>query len=47
VEAFAARAPDARIAEIDGDHFDVYSEPHSARAVALAADFLVAKLAAR
>jgi pimeloyl-ACP methyl ester carboxylesterase len=47
VKAFAARAPDARIAEIEGDHFDVYSEPHSARAAALAAEFLAAELAAR
>jgi pimeloyl-ACP methyl ester carboxylesterase len=47
VEAFAARAPDARIAEIDGDHFDVYSEPRAERAAALATEFLAAELAAQ
>jgi len=47
VEAFAARAPNARIAEIDGDHFDVYAEPRAERAAALAAEFLAAELDAQ
>jgi dienelactone hydrolase len=45
VEAFAARARDARVEPIDGDHFDVYSPPVSERAAELATAFLVERLA--
>lgn len=44
VEAFAAAHPDARVAPISGDHFDVYSPPVQGRAADLAAAFLVEKL---
>lgn len=47
VEAFAARAPNARVAEIDGDHFDVYAEPRAEQAASLAVEFLAAELAAQ
>jgi pimeloyl-ACP methyl ester carboxylesterase len=45
VEAFAASHPAARVAEIEGDHFDVYSPPLQARAAELAAAFLAEQLA--
>jgi alpha-beta hydrolase superfamily lysophospholipase len=47
VEAFAASHPRARIAEIGGDHFEVYAPPRRDEAVQLAADFLAAELGAR
>ncbi|MGH7292694.1 MAG: hypothetical protein ACREJT_15855, partial [Myxococcota bacterium] len=40
VEAFAARAPNARIETIEGDHFDVYASPISERAAELEVAFL-------
>jgi pimeloyl-ACP methyl ester carboxylesterase len=45
VEAFARAHPRAVVAEIDGDHFDVYLPPVRERAAALAAEFLAAQLA--
>jgi dienelactone hydrolase len=39
-EAFVREAPDARLAEIDGDHFDVYSSPILEQAARLASNFL-------
>ncbi len=47
VEAFAARAPAATLVEIEGDHFDVYSPPVSARAAEIEAAFLAEHLVAR
>jgi pimeloyl-ACP methyl ester carboxylesterase len=44
VEAFAARAPNATIERIEGDHFDVYSPPLADRAADVAAVFLVRQL---
>jgi len=44
VEAFAARASNARVATIDGDHFDVYSSPVAETAADLAASFLAEHL---
>jgi pimeloyl-ACP methyl ester carboxylesterase len=43
-EAFAAAHPKARIAEISGDHFDVYAAPQRDEAARLAADFLAREL---
>ena len=45
VETFARAHPRARIAEIEGDHFDVYLPPARERAAALAAEFLAQELA--
>jgi uncharacterized protein len=45
VEAFAAAHPNARLATVAGDHFDVYSPPVQSRAAELAAAFLVEQLA--
>lgn len=42
--AFAASHPAARLAEIGGDHFDVYDAPHRDEAARLAADFLSKQL---
>jgi uncharacterized protein len=39
-QAFAKAHPNATIAEIDGDHFEIYSPPRSQRAADLAAHFL-------
>jgi uncharacterized protein len=39
-EAFARTHPNARLEEIDGDHFDVYRTPRAERAADLAAAFL-------
>jgi fermentation-respiration switch protein FrsA (DUF1100 family) len=44
-EGFAATHPNAAIAEIGGDHFDIYSPPHRDEAARLAADFLARELA--
>ncbi len=44
VEAFAARAPSARIETIEGDHFDVYSPPIADHAAEVAAAFLLQHL---
>jgi pimeloyl-ACP methyl ester carboxylesterase len=44
VEAFAARAPAATVARIDGDHFDVYSPPIADAAAEIEAEFLVRHL---
>lgn len=46
VEALAARNPNASIAEIEGDHFDVYSPPVRERALALETAFLARHLGA-
>lgn len=46
VEAFAARAPDARLEMLAGDHFDVYSPPVSDEAAARAIAFLSERFAA-
>lgn len=43
-ERFAASHPRARIAEVGGDHFDIYAPPQRDRAAALAADFLQQEL---
>lgn len=45
-EAFAASHPRARLAEIGGDHFDVYSPPFRDEAARLAAGFLASELGA-
>jgi alpha-beta hydrolase superfamily lysophospholipase len=42
--AFAASHPAARVAEIGGDHFDVYRPPYRDEAARLAADFLAVEL---
>ena len=44
VEALAARAPDVTIAEIPGDHFDVYAPPIRDEAAAIEARFLRERL---
>jgi pimeloyl-ACP methyl ester carboxylesterase len=44
VERLAARAPNATLAEIEGDHFDVYSSPVLERAAELEVEFLVEHL---
>jgi pimeloyl-ACP methyl ester carboxylesterase len=44
VESFAARAPAATVAPIEGDHFDVYSPPIADVAADLAAAFLAERL---
>lgn len=46
VEDLAARNPNATIAEIGGDHFDVYSPPERERALAAESAFLARHLAA-
>jgi pimeloyl-ACP methyl ester carboxylesterase len=43
-QRFAADAPDATLAEIEGDHFDVYSSPVLERAAELETGFLVRHL---
>jgi pimeloyl-ACP methyl ester carboxylesterase len=45
VRAYAAAHPNARVAEIPGDHFDVYAPPVQPQAAELAAAFLAAELA--
>lgn len=45
-EAFARAHPNARLEEIGGDHFDIYSAPHAERAADLATAFLTDHLAA-
>jgi pimeloyl-ACP methyl ester carboxylesterase len=45
VESYAAETPNARLVEIDGDHFDVYASPVRERAADLAAAFLARELA--
>jgi hypothetical protein len=45
-EAFVAAHPSARLAEVGGDHFEIYVAPYRDRAAALAADFLAERLAA-
>ena len=45
VERYAAATPGARLAEIEGDHFDVYASPVRERAADLAATFLARELA--
>lgn len=44
VEALARDAPNVRVEEIDGDHFDVYVSPRRERAAELAARFLALQL---
>lgn len=44
VEAYAARAPAARLVTIEGDHFDIYASPIAEAVAALEAAFLVEKL---
>jgi pimeloyl-ACP methyl ester carboxylesterase len=44
-EAFAREHPNASLAEIGGDHFDVYAAPVRERAAGLAVDFLQRALA--
>lgn len=39
--AFAASHPHARLAEVGGDHFEIYASPHREEAARLAAEFLV------
>ena len=46
VEAFAARAPDARVEKLEGDHFDVYAPPLADRAAEAAAAFFSERLGA-
>lgn len=46
-EAFAASHPRARLAEIGGDHFEVYAPPQRDAAARLAAEFLARELAPR
>jgi alpha-beta hydrolase superfamily lysophospholipase len=46
-EAFAASHPAARLAEIGGDHFEIYAPPYREEAASLAADFLAERLGAR
>ena len=46
VEALAARNPNATVAEIGGDHFDVYSPPWRDRALAAETAFLARHLGA-
>jgi alpha-beta hydrolase superfamily lysophospholipase len=43
-EVFVASHPRARLAEIDGDHFDIYAPPRRDEAARLAADFFVREL---
>jgi pimeloyl-ACP methyl ester carboxylesterase len=45
VEDLASQASDVTIAEIDGDHFDVYSSPLLETAAAIEARFLAERLA--
>ncbi len=40
-EAFAKSHPNATLAEIDGDHFDIYAAPRNEQAATLAAEFLL------
>lgn len=40
VEAFAKARTNVRIAEIDGDHFDIYSHPRAGQAAQLASEFI-------
>lgn len=47
VEAFAARAPTARIETFEGDHFDVYAPPAADRAADAATAFLTEHLESR
>lgn len=42
--AFAASHPAARVAEVGGDHFDIYAPPYRGEAARLAADFLASEL---
>src|SRR5262245_58487988 len=44
VESYAAATPNATLAEIEGDHFDVYASPVRERAAELAAVFLAREL---
>ncbi|MGH0032798.1 MAG: alpha/beta hydrolase [Myxococcota bacterium] len=44
-EAFAASHPEARVAEIGGDHFEIYAPPHREEAARLATEFLAKELA--
>jgi hypothetical protein len=45
VEAYAAAHANVRVAEVHGDHFDIYAPPVQAQAAELAAAFLAAELA--
>jgi pimeloyl-ACP methyl ester carboxylesterase len=44
VEQLAARAPDATLEEIGGDHFDIYSSPVLERAAEIEVEFLAEHL---
>jgi pimeloyl-ACP methyl ester carboxylesterase len=44
VEALAREAPNVRVEEIDGDHFDVYVSPRRERTTGIAAAFLAEQL---
>jgi pimeloyl-ACP methyl ester carboxylesterase len=46
VERYASETPNASLAEIEGDHFDVYASPVRDRAADLAAEFLARELSA-
>ena len=46
-ERWAAAAPNVTVAEISGDHFEVYSSPVRERGAELAAEFLARELAVR
>ncbi len=43
-QAFAKTHPNATLAELDGDHFDIYGPPRAERAAELAAQFLTEHL---